>query len=116
MANVKRFSRDLAPHAAWRGIEWLWDLARAIVMAALIAMWQWFIHHWDIITILIVFAGSLGLLIWRDVSRRYKTPKRDSEGPSNLDFLNTAPGSLNEHHVSHVQDDARSEENTSELQ
>lgn len=42
-------------------------------MAALIALWQWFVHHWDIVTIAIVFVACLGLLIWRDVSRQKAT-------------------------------------------
>lgn len=69
MAERQGFLRELRPHAAWRGIELLWDVVRVALVAAVVAAWQWFTHHWDLITIILVFAVSLGLLIWRDVSR-----------------------------------------------
>jgi hypothetical protein len=70
MAGLKKFSRELAPHAAWRGIELVWELMRAAIIAAVIAGWQWFTHHWDISTIVLVFVVCLGLLAWRDYSSR----------------------------------------------
>jgi hypothetical protein len=70
MEERRTLLRELRPHATWRGIELLWDLARAALLAALIALWQWFIHHLDVVTIVLVFVTCLGLLIWRDISRR----------------------------------------------
>jgi hypothetical protein len=66
--KAKHHLREIVPHAGWRAIEWFWDLARAAIVAALIALRQWFLNHWDLLTISIVFIALLALLIWRDVS------------------------------------------------
>jgi hypothetical protein len=62
-------TRELRPHFVFKGIEVLWDLGRAVIVAAIVAFWQWFAHHWDIVTIIIAFAVPLVLLVWRDWSR-----------------------------------------------
>jgi len=64
--------RELRPHATWKGVELLFDVGRAAIMAALIALRQWFIHHWDILTIVIAFVVPLALLVWRDISHRHR--------------------------------------------
>jgi hypothetical protein len=66
METGKTFARELAPHAAWRGIELLWDFAKAAMISAIVLARQWFVHHWDIVTIALVFLGSLGILLWRE--------------------------------------------------
>jgi hypothetical protein len=66
----ENLAEKLVPHATWRGIELLWDFARAALMAALVAAWQWFVNHWDIVLIIIVFVASFGILLWRDFSGR----------------------------------------------
>jgi hypothetical protein len=83
MAQEQGLIRELRPHATWRGIELLWDLVRAALMAALIALWQWFVNHWDVVTIALVFIACLGLLIWRDISNAKST----SEGARPPDDL-----------------------------
>lgn len=88
MASVKKFSRELAPHAAWRGIELLWDLVRAGLLVALVGFRQWFAHHWDIVTLALVFLACLGLLIWRDFSHRGDYP--DSAGGKPVTGTNEA--------------------------
>lgn len=100
MASVKKFSRELAPHAAWRGIELLWDLARATLLAAVLALWQRLVHHWDMVTIGIVFATCLVLLLWRDrsVHREHNavqlTKGSDSSNPEELNSHVTDPSKM----------------------
>jgi hypothetical protein len=77
----ENLAQKLVPHAAWRGIELLWDVVRATTMAAVVLLWQWVIHHWDVVTIVIVFVVCLGLLIWRDFSGRFPY-RRPSVPPS----------------------------------
>lgn len=82
MAGVRKVARELAPHAAWRRIEWVWDFAGGFVIAGLIGLWQRIVSHWDIVTFLIVFCASFGVLIWRDLSsgRISETEKSNNVG------------------------------------
>lgn len=68
-------------------MEILWDIGRAAIVAALVASWQWFKHHWDIVTIAIAFGIPFILLLWRDwsISRHgIATPPSKDVAPTQL--------------------------------
>ena len=55
--------RELRPHATWRGVELIWALVEGTVVAALLAVWQYFKSHLDLLSILLIFVGSVLVLL-----------------------------------------------------
>ena len=54
--------RELLPHAAWSGIEWLLRLVGAILITAIFAGFQWFKANLNIVLTIAIFLGSFAIL------------------------------------------------------
>src|SRR5437762_2085573 len=59
---LKNFVRELLPHAAWTGIEWLVRLAEASLIAGAFATYQWFRASLTITPIAIIFVSAFACL------------------------------------------------------
>jgi len=62
-SRISELLMHLLGHASWRIIEWILAALGAVIVASLLLLTQWFRHHWDIIAIIVVFAGSLALFV-----------------------------------------------------
>ena len=69
MSKVPEPIRELRPHAIWSGVEFAWKLVEAAVIASLLALLQYFRSNLDLLTIGLVFTGSLAALLLGAIRR-----------------------------------------------
>src|ERR1035438_2858250 len=90
MDRPREIIKELRPHALWSGIEWMWRLMEAMVMAALVAFWQYAHSHIDGVLIGIVFLGSVGVLVLGAMRKR-AAPKDAQKTAGGLTLPNDPP-------------------------
>lgn len=70
MVQLPQWARELRPNATWRGIELLWTVVGATVVASLLALIQYLKSHWDFVALFAVFLASFTALLCGAIRRR----------------------------------------------